>query len=56
MIPDITYLYSIIDEVETKERKNSKDWDEIQFNARCAGRMKAWEKLLYWALDGIEVS
>ena len=53
---NIEYLWKIIDEIETKESCNSVNFDPILHDARCAERMKAWEKLLYWALDGVNVS
>ena len=53
---NIDYLWKIINEIETKEALNSIQFDPILHDARCAERAKAWEKLLYWALDGISVS
>lgn len=51
----IEYVFKIITEVEAKESKNSIKYSPILHNARCAERMKAWEKLIYWALDGVDV-
>jgi|APSaa5957512535_1039671.scaffolds.fasta_scaffold189304_2 hypothetical protein len=55
-IPDIEYVYDIIRDIETVEYDNNESWGEIYQNARAAERMKAWEKIIYWALDGVSVS
>ena len=54
-IPFINKVWEIIEEIETVESKNSIKYSPILHEARCAERMKAWEKLIYWALDGIDV-
>lgn len=63
---NIDYLWGIIEEIETKERNAIKpyetslshkgDYASLVHEARAAERMKAWEKLLYWSLDGVKVS
>lgn len=53
--PDIDYVFDIINDIETVESKNSIKFSPILHEARCAERMKAWEKLIYWALDGKDV-
>ena len=54
-IPFINKVWEIIEEIETVESKNSIKYSPILHEARCAERMKAWEKLIYWALDGIDI-
>ena len=53
---DLTWLFKIIEDIETAEQKNTIKFSGILHDARCAERMKAWEKVLYWALDGRNVS
>lgn len=54
--PDINYVFKIIKDIETAEYKNTVKFDPLLHDARCAERMKAWEKIIYWALDGVKVS
>ena len=53
---NIDYVFKLIEDIETAEWNNSQTWNPINRDARQAERMKAWEKLLYWALDGVNVS
>ena len=52
----INKVWEIIEEIETVESKNSIKYSPILHEARCAERMKAWEKIIYWALDGTDVA
>ncbi len=53
---NLDWLWDIISTIETAEQKNTLPFDPILHDARCAERMKAWEKVLYWVLDGRDVS
>lgn len=55
------WLFTLIEDIESREVSNSSKFShsisgELLFNARCAERMKAWEKVIYWALSGVNVS
>ena len=55
------WLFILIEDIESREVSNSTKFNqsisgELLYNARCAERMKAWEKVIYWALDGVYVS
>jgi len=54
-VPNYDYLWEIIRDIETVESKNSIRYSPILHEARCAERMKAWEKLMDWFLDGLKV-
>lgn len=48
---ELNEVWDIINDLETRESNNSIKYNPILHNARCAERMTAWEKVLYWALD-----
>ncbi|WP_428323704.1 hypothetical protein [Nitrosopumilus sp.] len=51
MTKDFTWLWNLIGSIEGSERKASSAYEgTILFEARNSERMKAWEKVIYWAV------
>jgi len=51
------WLWELINDIESAESKNSIKFSPVLHEARCAERMKAWEKVIHWAvLDDRDVS
>jgi hypothetical protein len=50
---DASKVFKLIRELETRESKLSKKWNPILREARFAERVKAYEKILDYYLDGV---
>lgn len=51
-IPNCSQFFNLINEIETRESKVSKNWNPINAEARFAERVKAYEKMFDRFLDG----
>jgi len=45
-------IWKLIEDLETREQASSLPFSELLHEARCAERMAAWEKLIWWYVSG----
>ena len=53
---DSTKFWELIDQIETGESRSNRHWGFICKEARFQERVKAYEKMFYRFLDGVDVS
>ena len=53
---DCSEFWDLVNYIETLESKSNSHWNAIQKEARFAERVKAYEKMFYRFLDGVNVS
>lgn len=49
-------FFNLVNDIETRESKVSREWNHLLREARFAERVKAYEKMFYRFLDGDFVS
>ena len=47
-------IWELILDLESRESKNSIKFSPVLHEARCAERMKAWEKLIWFVCDNYQ--
>lgn len=56
MLIDSTPFWELINQIETGESFSNRLWEDIPKEARFQERVKAYEKMFYRFLDGVNVS